>query len=61
MTLENIFYFINKIETIKQDDVKIFTLRLKEVNKNIKVTNNNGYLIIYHNLSGYSPKLIKII
>ena len=40
MNLENIFYFINKIEFIKKEDVEIFKTRILNINKNIKI--NNG-------------------
>lgn len=62
MTIENILYFVNKINEIEKKDVEIFTTRLKAINKNIDIKHNTNInaLIITHLRSGYAPKIIKI-
>lgn len=62
MTIENIMYFINKINEIEKKDVKTFTTRLKAINKNIKIKYNDDIsaLMVSHIRSGYAPKIIKI-
>ena len=62
MTIENIIYFVNKIDEIEKKDVEIFTKRLKAINKNIKIKYNDDIsaLMVSHTRSGYAPKIIKI-
>lgn len=62
MTIENIMYFINKIDEIEKKDVEIFANRLKLINKNINIIHNKDInaLIVSHSRTGYAPKIIKI-
>lgn len=63
MTVENVMYFINKIDKIEKKDIDTFTKRLKLINKNINIKHNTSInaLIVTHLRSGYSPKIIMII
>ena len=62
MTIENIMYFVNKVDEIEKKDVEIFTKRLKAITKNIKIKYNDDIsaLMVSHTRSGYAPKIIKI-
>ena len=62
MTIENIMYFINKINEIEKKDVEMFIKRLKAINKNIDIKHNTNInaLMIAHLRSGYAPKIIKV-
>ena len=63
MTVENVMYFINKIDKIEKKDIDTFTKRLKIINKNINIKYNISInaLIVTHLRSGYPPKIIMII